>query len=660
MRQDGGFTLIEIMVAVSLVSTVIVSLLTVFSSFVQQQILSQNERNALNSIRFFMADISRDISFGHEYACGTEAGGVCVCLAMTDQLNRRIKVRRNAGSGQIEKTTQIIDVNPNRCLDSDTWTPLTDTAVNVTALSFAFDGDDDDPSRVRIEVGASYSVADETKNVSFKAQVTRRIFEPDEDVLSTFRIESGAGDAGTLSHFIFDDAGDCLDETGTDSADSLCGQPIQPTAVEATDDGLYVLGENGLLFHVPQATVNTALAASGSGDTSVAETFVATSTLQSDVVRVVGEDGSSSCRNCINDPVNIESIHPSSNRLYALSRTGSLYKVDGAKAALLIDSDNGDDGVRLIDSGAGFTLVLYRSGGVQRLRLFNTSNVSKSRLTSVTACPALTYADSAVRCRQMPPAPTDSTPMIWDVSLSFIDRLQVENNRAILWYRDDGPRALIIGDDADSSDERGSTDEVSTGGPLEHGGGVTGYTFVCAGGDSLCAIDDEEGEPSVISNMPSSEDIVSHAHQSGLIVGISSEGRLVYLDNDVSQDPDIVTVYSPGSETLPPRVLCGVIVQDNGGVDQQALFSHLSESVSGANTRALIGSSTDQGGAPVRELYLLDVRNPSRVAYWDADTLCSSSNVERYRLPEPTFDSSETRDILRLTGLEFIDTDPTL
>ena len=139
MQQGKGFTLVELMIAVSLMSVVIISLLVVFSSFVQQQILSQNERVALSSIRFLVADITRDVSFGNEYTCGETVSGVCRCLALTDQLNRRIKIRYNQTNHQVEKSVQAVDASPNQCLNADAWTPLTDTAVNISGLSFNID-----------------------------------------------------------------------------------------------------------------------------------------------------------------------------------------------------------------------------------------------------------------------------------------------------------------------------------------------------------------------------------------------------------------------------------------------------------------------------------------------------------------------------------------
>ena len=71
MVPTRGFTLIEILVAIALSGIIITALLGVFFSFIENQASSQDQRNALESIRFMLADISHDVSFGKNYRCDT-------------------------------------------------------------------------------------------------------------------------------------------------------------------------------------------------------------------------------------------------------------------------------------------------------------------------------------------------------------------------------------------------------------------------------------------------------------------------------------------------------------------------------------------------------------------------------------------------------------
>ena len=342
--------------------------------------------------------------------------------------------------------------------------------------------------------------------------------------------------------------------------------------------------------------------------------------------------------------MNIKSLHPSGQYLYAVSRTGSLYKISGSTAEILINSNNGDDEVRHIAGAADRVLILYRSGGVRRLRLFTTANVLKTDLTAG-SCSEFVYTKSRPRCQQLIPDPNTgnavavSPSRLRDITLPFIDRLQYggSGNYTILWYRDNGPRALLIGDAQASTSDR--NDMAASGGTFVQTGNTGNENaFICSDNNSICAISDSRDTSISSVAMPISESITDLAVVASRIVGISNEGRLVYVDSAFSGTPVAVTVYEQGSTTVTPRVLCEAIVQSRGSRSQQVSFSHMSEGApSSRDMRALIGGVTAQGGDAKRELYLLAPRAANRVAYWDTDTLCSADNVERYHLPASSF-----------------------
>lgn len=665
MRHEDGFTLIEIMVAIALTSIAIVSLLTVFSTFIRKQVVSQNERIALNAIRFLMADIAREIYFGNEYTCGDGTDQACTCLVLTDQSHRRIKIRR---SGTIvEKKIQAIDPNPDQCavVRTGDWVPLTDTAVTIRDLTFTLDGGNE-PSQVKIALEARYIAGGKTKDVSFQSQVTRRLFDPDTNILGSLVLGGGSTDEGTLSHFIFDDAGDCVDETGTAVQANSCDNANRPIAVEAIDDGLYVLTDNGLIFYISLTALTTALSATGTN--TGLETFVPISSIAAGVRRVVGEGTGTNptCRACANDPVNIESMHSSGRHLYARSRTGSLYKIRNGVSEILINSASGADRVRFVAGANGRLFVLYQAGGVRQMRLFSTSNVTGAQLTSG-SCPEFEYV-GAKNCSQLSPDPdtsntTDVDPaMLLSIPLSFVDRLQFEGdgNFAAIWYRGDGPRALIIGSSATNTAER--SDEVASGGDIVQAG-FTGneMVFICGQGGKLCSISDVNDK--TVTSVTAPENILAISKVTSRVIGITVRGRIIYFDGGFSESPQPVTVYSISAE--PYRIFCNIIPSRDGSFNQQVSFSQMSKASPGTlDMVALVGSARFQDGSLTNEIYLITER-AGGLPYRDPDSLlCGAKNVERLQLPTPSFpvgnNNRNDLDIFRLTGLEFIDAAPSL
>ncbi len=491
----SGFTLIELLVAIALTGIIMSALLTVFFSFIQSQATSQDRSDALESVRFMLSDIAREVSFGSNYRCPGSAA-TCACLIFTDQLNRRVKIQR-AANGVVEKSVKLYDSAPNDC-SSGNWAPLTDTSTNITALSFEIETDSNKQPRVKISADAEYDYDGTQQTFSVKTQITKRILEPSQNVASTFRIGSESNIADDSVNFaVFTErsssdstvvckTGDGFELGG--AAASACERKQSPVAAEFTTKGLYVLTDSRLIFFIPQADIDSALQASGAttdSGTAVYRKFGTTSggeTIQKKPSRVVGYRG---CKICNDNPNNITSLHQGERYLYARGFNGSVYQVwDGASATIYATRRVTGGVIRNTMShistlsqpdGHHRLFTLFRDAdGINKLRLYtiHSSDFGKSYLTNrdilsdsdSTAQPCEEFVgipnSGSARCRQLWPDDSDSTNVapanlktaLSSISLASIDRLQVLNisNTNIaptdsihIWYFSGGKKHLL-------------------------------------------------------------------------------------------------------------------------------------------------------------------------------------------------------------------------
>ena len=698
MRSSSGFTLVELLVSIALTGIVIISLLSFFIAFIGHQVRSQDERAALETVRFLFADLSRELYFGHDYGCGdgeTAADGSCTCLVFSDQLGRRVKVLYASDDERVDMAVNPLDPNPNTCDSSadsfDTWVPFTDDSVSIINLAFYLEDTEDAQPRVKMYARANYELEGVTKTVSFKTQVTGRILEPSGDLLEDFIIGSETEGITSLYYFVFaldtDDTFVCKDESGTSWQDSFCQEETDPVAVEFTDDGLYLLGSNGLLFYIPRATiVDTALQATGSvgGNNAV---DVDTFELQNALLRVLGEgSGSDPCRLCDDDPRNIVSLHPLGSYLYAKGANGSLYIVDEGTANRIVDGAvDGAIGKKTVlhidtDSTGSRIFMLFRDATGKRLaRLFSGDASLSGTDIFIDSCSGFSYVpgSSPSTCRQLHPA-SDSEGSVTPPSaletlpFSFLKRLQVINNTVSLWYRDAGtPHTLSIGS-ASSSLDRTDPDLIAKADAFVYGGGLTKYTAVCDGGVKLCVIDSIID--ATVETVEAVEGVVfaDHIHMQGFPVGISESGRIIYtsvISDGVSQTDTAVAfpVYNEDgvAGTNEARVLCDAVVDDG----QQVTFSYLSDRGEDANLAALIGRSFGSGGS-VREIYVLEPTTSSKEQFGLGENgsgeladVCTNERVERYHLPTElsavSLGPSDGLDLLRFRGLRLVEPVPT-
>ena len=604
--QTKGFTLVELLVAIALTGTITAGLLAVFFSFIQHQVSTQEQRDALATVRFVLADIQRELLFATDYSCNTAAQGStavedsennviarrCSCLTFTDQLNRRIKFRHNESNNTVEKSIANLNENPTRCAapndvtDVDVWVPLSDTSVEVTDLTFVVETRTTTQNRITISFEAEYEHEGQTETFSIQTQVTGRILRPSQTLARQFQIGEDVGVINQYHHFLFGEDADglvvCRDAEQRRYDSSVCEQPHIPVAAEFTEAGLYVLTDTGLVFYVPQATLTEALTVTGtlSGRPPI---YVTAADLQPSVERVVGKSTTGSCRFCQNDPRGIASLYPersgSDDYLYALGHDGALYGTSG-------DSRESDrfrmtrhlvGGVRLstikqLSSDGERSLLLFNdSNSIRKLRLYRTAGRPFSATDFTTSlCTEFQYVTSR-RCRQVWPDPVQDTTVIEPevlrtalsaISLSFIDSLQVINGTIHLWYTDEVGRHLISVGAAGRSAKRSlsGTNEESidgrlvTGGPFVYGSGRASYTFPCDKSNNaseensaLCRVStpfvaNQSSFPSADLLALPDDRLEQHVHFEGEAIGVSGRGRLLYLLFDSSRSEKVYEV----------------------------------------------------------------------------------------------------------------------
>ena len=264
MVKNKGFTLVELLVAVTLASIIMVGLIGAFLSFLQHQTLAQQKRNVLNSIKFAIEDISRDLYFGREYRCGNFSTlvssssppvttNVCDCIVFTDQLNRRTKIKvinvSNDGPGVINKRVSRIDTD-NSCAAIEGWVPISSSVVDISYLTFDIQQDPGKQPNVKVGLSANYEIDKEKQTFTTKSQITRRILEPTQTAASQFLV-------GTSSSFIqaneyYSKIGGSTCKNNEDPPkivnDIFCGATHHPLKVNSVNGGYLLLASNGLVY----------------------------------------------------------------------------------------------------------------------------------------------------------------------------------------------------------------------------------------------------------------------------------------------------------------------------------------------------------------------------------------------------------------------------
>lgn len=132
MRMARGFTLIELMVAVSLFA--LVAMLAAGAYLVMLDVEQQAQANAtgIDNLTFALSSMTRTIRTGTGYNCGSASGGDCSSgsmLYLTDQSGEQVIYF-------LWKPTGIV----YEAINGAVGTPLTDSSVDVTNLTFVVNG----------------------------------------------------------------------------------------------------------------------------------------------------------------------------------------------------------------------------------------------------------------------------------------------------------------------------------------------------------------------------------------------------------------------------------------------------------------------------------------------------------------------------------------
>ena len=679
-----GFTLIELIVAIGLTSIILTALLSFFTAFIGYQVRVQDERVALETVRFLFSELSRELYFGHDYSCGKEVSGVCQCLTFTDQSRSRVKIWYDSTNKQVKRATRLFDPNPSTCSSTDGWVPFTDDAVSITNLSFEIESNAAKQPRVQARIDADYIVDGKTESASFKVQITSRILDPGQSVLSSLIASSENQNASAIHYFAYgprvNESGQYLDKNGNivsnaasaeavcrDGAgntytDSFCDSRVIITATEFTNDGLYILGDNGLLFFIPQTPIDDALKATGSVGSN-SPVYKTTAALQRAVVRVLGKSGANTCRFCANDPNGIIAIKSAGGYLYAQSHSGTLYRVDQSSATRIMEGGISRNTTRHIDADDNRVLLFFRDAtGSRVLRLFS-GNFSVSSGDITGGCSEFSYVPNNIsgnRCRQLHPDPNTNNGInitpgeIGNTSFRFLEALQVINNTVSLWYQDSTGRNLVSVGQGSSKLKR--SDLVASGGLFAYGNGLSKYTSICNNGSSLCIIDSITDNTVTTISTSGTAPLIDHIHFQNLPIGINKDGKLIYFSGASATDTaTAITTYNRnGTTNNKQRILCNTTIES----DQQVVFKHLSDKHPSKNLAAITGTALIAGYQD--EVYLLEPTAANKEQYdgTELNTVCSNTNhVERYNLPT-TAGPTGGLDLVRLHGVEFLETKP--
>lgn len=167
-KNNQGFTLIEVMVSVSIFTIVVLvgisSLLTVNNSFRR----SQNQRAAIDNLSFSVESIMREVRIGKDYSCSAQ----CTFFEFTtfDGDNREIFVDPDQGG----VNRLVLRDNGQR----DQY--LTSDEINVTDLQFIIEGNSPTDARqpiVYMTVSAETTSGQQKTDFTIQTAVSQRVVD---------------------------------------------------------------------------------------------------------------------------------------------------------------------------------------------------------------------------------------------------------------------------------------------------------------------------------------------------------------------------------------------------------------------------------------------------------------------------------------------------
>ncbi len=132
-RLNGGFTLIEMIVAIFLFSIVMVVATGSLVAILEANRKAQAVKSVMNNLTFSLESMTRAIRVGSEYECGTSncAAEGSPSFMFTDTDGREIEYNFDENEHRIE-----------RSIDGSAFQPLTAPEVTISSLTFYLDGTD--------------------------------------------------------------------------------------------------------------------------------------------------------------------------------------------------------------------------------------------------------------------------------------------------------------------------------------------------------------------------------------------------------------------------------------------------------------------------------------------------------------------------------------
>lgn len=190
--HNKGFTLVEILVAISIFSVVVISTIGAFLKMVDVNKKIQSVRNAMDNANLAMETMARNIRLGTNYACTSSIGGFSrgepaprdcstggTVIAFEGQRGQvgnefdQIYYQLNPTTGQIERTINNQTV------------PITSPDVIIQKLEFFVDGSQSVQSGNRVQPRVRIIVVGKTNlqkndlnfNFSFQTLASQRLLD---------------------------------------------------------------------------------------------------------------------------------------------------------------------------------------------------------------------------------------------------------------------------------------------------------------------------------------------------------------------------------------------------------------------------------------------------------------------------------------------------